>query len=156
MKRIEKLGAGAAAALALLSLAACDAKPREPRVQVRDTWVRLPAAKGRPGSAYFRVFGNMEGLRLTGITSPLVRRIELHESVEKNGITRMEKTREVEFPSRGALDFAPGGRHAMLMDMSPSVVEGGAIALTFSFNMAPPVTVDAKVLSPSADPHGAH
>ena len=155
---MNKLPTGRCCALlALLLLAGCERRPREPRVE--DAWVRLPAVKGQPGAAYFRLEGNVEGTRLTGISSPLVRRIELHESVEKNGVTRMVKRKDVEFPSRGALVFEPGGRHAMLFGVSNAVKAGAPVPLTFSFNTAPPATVDAEVREPggeSDDGHGDH
>jgi hypothetical protein len=99
-------------------------------------------------------------MRLTGITSPLIRRIELHESVEKNGITRMEKRKDVEFPYRGALTFEPGGRHAMLFNIHKTVKPGRKVPLTFSFNTAAPVTVEAEVRDaagePAAEGHAGH
>jgi copper(I)-binding protein len=145
--------AAAAAAFALL-LGGCQGKQREP--QVEDAWVRMPAMKGEPGAAYFRLEGNIEGTRLTSVTSPLIRRIELHETVEKNGVTRMEKRKEIDFPYRGALEFEPGGRHAMLFGINKAVKPGGTVPLTFSFNTAPPVTVDAEVRDPSGESHKGH
>jgi copper(I)-binding protein len=144
----------AAAAAALLLLSACGGRPREPKVE--EAWVRMPATSGQPGAAYFRLEGNIEGTRLTGITSPLIRRVELHETVEKNGVTRMEKRRDVEFPYRGALEFKPGGRHAMLFGLNKSVKPGGTVPLTFSFNTAAPVTVDAEVRDASGETHAGH
>ncbi|HEY0028977.1 MAG TPA: copper chaperone PCu(A)C [Allosphingosinicella sp.] len=144
----------AAAAAVSLLLGGCGSRPRDPTV--KEVWVRLPAAKGQPGAAYFRLEGNVEGTRLTGITSPLVRRIELHESVEKNGVTRMEKRKEIDFPYRGALVFEPGGRHAMLFTINKSVKPGSTLPLTFSFNTAAPVTVNAEVRDPTGEKHDMH
>jgi copper(I)-binding protein len=145
--------AAAAAALSLL-LGACENRRREPKVE--DVWVRLPAVKGGEGAAYFRLEGNIEGTRLTSVTSPLIRRIELHETVVKNGVTKMEKRKEIDFPYRGALEFKPGGRHAMLFEINKSVKPGGTVPLTFSFNTAPPVTVDAEVRDASGERHEGH
>ena len=155
MKKMLK-SAGAAAAAALLLISGCRPEARTPEVGVRDAWVRLPATPAQPGAAYFTLQGNMEGTRLLDVTSPLVRWVELHESVEKNGVTRMERRKEVEFPSRGALEFEPGGRHAMLFGINPSVKPGTAVPLTFSFNNSPPVTVDAEVRSASGEPAAHH
>ncbi len=144
----------AAAAAAFLLLGACQERRREPHVEA--AWVRLPAAAGGSGAAYFRLEGNIEGTRLTSVTSPLIRRIELHETVEKNGVTKMEKRKDVEFPYRGALEFKPGGRHAMLFGIHKSVKAGGTVPLTFSFNTAPPVTVNAEVRDASGEKHEGH
>ena len=143
----------AASAAALLLLGACGGKQREPKVE--DVWVRLPAVKGEQGAAYFRLEGNIEGTRLTGITSPLIRRVELHETVEKNGVTRMEKRRDVEFPYRGALEFKPGGRHAMLFGIRPGLKPGDRVTLRFTFDKAPPVSAGAVVRGPG-EGHSGH
>jgi copper(I)-binding protein len=65
----------------------------------------------------------------------------------------MERIREVEFPSRGKLVFEPGGRHAMLFGIDKSVKPGGTVPLTFAFNTAPPVTVEAEVRSLAGKPN---
>ena len=143
-----------ALALALSFLVGgCDPGGRGGEVRVSEAWVRLPAAKNQPGAAYFRIEGGAEGMRLVGVSSPLIRWIELHETVEAKGVTRMRPRKEIEFPSRGPLLFEPGGRHAMLSGMSKTVTAGTTVPLTFSFNTAPPVTVDAEVRSPGEESH---
>jgi copper(I)-binding protein len=138
-------------------LAGCDRPPPDGTVRVSQAWVRLPAAKSRPGGAYFRMEAGSEGTRLVGVSSPAVRWIELHETQMTGTTAKMKRHREVEFPSRGELVFEPGGRHAMLFGLSPKVKAGDRIPLTFSFNVAPPVTVDAEVRGPADEgPHEGH
>jgi copper(I)-binding protein len=137
----------AVAVLACLLLGSCNREGDRGGVRVEDAWIRLPASAGQPGSAYFTLSSSEEGTRLAGVTSPLVRWVEMHESRTKGGVSRMVRTREVEFPSRGKLAFEPGGRHAMLFGIDKSVKPGGKVPLTFAFNTAPPVTVDAEVRS---------
>ena len=153
---MPKNGNAAVLATALLILGGCRPEEKTPEVQVSEAWVRLPATPAQPGAAYFTLKGNMEGMRLLGVTSPLVRWVELHESGEKGSVTKMERRKEVEFPSRGAMRFEPGGRHAMLFGINSSVKTGTTVPLTFSFNMAPPVTIDAEVRSASGEPHAGH
>ena len=158
MKKLTKGGPSALLVLLLL-LAGCDRGGRGGEVRVHDAWVRMPAVKNQPGAAYFRIEGGAEGMRLVSVSSPLIRWIELHETVEEKGKTRMRPRKEVDFPSRGALVFEPGGRHAMLSGMNKSVAAGATVPLTFSFNTAAPVTVDAEVRGPdgeSQDGHGEH
>ena len=157
MMKMRRHWKAAALGAALLTLAGCrQPEEKTPEVQVSDVWIRLPATPAQPGAAYFTLKGNMEGMRLLGVTSPLIRWVELHESVEKGGVTRMERRAEVEFPSRGSMKFEPGGRHAMLFGINPSVKPGTPVPLTFSFNMAPPVTIDAEVRTASGEPHEGH
>lgn len=138
-------------------LAGCDRPPADGSVSVSHVWIRLPAVKDRPGGAYFRMEAGSEGTRLLGISSPSIRRIELHETLTKGGRTKMERRKEIEFPSRGELVFEPGGRHAMLLGIDSRLKPGDVVALTFSFNVAPPITVEAKVHSAGDEaPHGGH
>ena len=129
---------------AALALCGCQRRSAVPRVTVEAAWVRLPAVTGQPGSAYFTMEANSEGTALVGISSPLVRRVELHESVTKGGVARMKRLKEIEFPSNGSLEFEPDGRHAMLIGISRAVKPGQSIPLTFAFNVAPPITVGSK------------
>ena len=154
-KMLESLAFAALAGA--VPLAGCDRPPPDGTVRVSHAWVRLPAAKDRPGGAYFRMEAGSEGTRLVGVSSPSARWIELHETEMSGATAKMKRRKEIEFPSRGELVFEPGGRHAMLFGLSPKLKPGDRIPLTFSFNVAPPVTVDAEVRGPADEgPHARH
>jgi copper(I)-binding protein len=69
----------------------------------------------------------------------------------------MKSRQEIEFPSHGDLVFEPGGRHAMLFGIAPRVKPGDRIPITFSFNVAPPITVEAEVRAAGDEaPHSGH
>jgi copper(I)-binding protein len=139
----------------LLSLAGCDRAPPEPAVTVEDAVVILPVLPGRPGAAYFTLHANNDPTRLTGIASPRIGRIELHETVTESGVARMRPLRDAAFSPDAPLAFAAGARHAMLFDVDPGVQMGGAIPLTFTFDRAPSVTVEAEVRS-AGEGHANH
>jgi hypothetical protein len=132
----------AALLLTLLALPACDRGNEAPRVEVDDAWVRLPAVKGRPGAAYFRLEANSRPMHLVSVSSPQVRRIELHESGGEGSKAKMTKL-ENPFFERNTMEFRPDGRHAMLFDIAKGVKPGDKITLTFTFDPAPPVTIEA-------------
>jgi copper(I)-binding protein len=134
------------ATAALLALAACDqGQPPGPAVEIEDAVVTLPPVPGRPGAAYFTLRTNNHPMRLVGVTSPRVERIELHETRERNGVSSMAPVTDGAFPPEGVLEFKPGGRHAMLFGLDPALKAGDKIPLTFAFDPAPAVTVQAEV-----------
>lgn len=140
------------AALAALTMAFAGCGERRPdAIAVSKAWVRLPAVKGEAGAAYFTIEGGPEGTRLTGVSSPMASRIELHESMEHGGMSAMRALRTVEFDYRRRIAFAPGGKHAMLFGINEAVKPGASIPLTFAFDTAPPVTVDAEVRDAAGD-----
>ena len=132
----------------LLLAAACGSAPHSPEASVEDVVVTLPAVTGRPGAAYFTVRTNHSPTRLTGITSPRVGRVELHETVEQNGVATMRPIGEASFSPDNPLIFAPGGSHAMLFEVDPALRPGDRLSLTFALEPAPAVTVEAEVRGP--------
>jgi periplasmic copper chaperone A len=138
-----------------LALVGCGAAPSEPRVEVDEAWVQLPVVPGRPGAAYFTLKSNQDPTRLVSVSSPKIERIELHDSRMEGAVMRMGPLEDRNFPPGGTLEFAPGGKHAMLFGLDPKVKAGERIPLTFTFEPAPPVTVEAEVRAFGAS-HGGH
>lgn len=132
---------------ALLELSACGGAPGEPAARIENPFVTLPAVPGRPGAAYFTIRSNGPA-RLTAVGSPQIGRIELHESMEAGGMSRMAPLHNPALGPDAPLVFAPGGRHAMLYDIAPSVRAGQHLTLTFTFDSLPPVTIEAEVRGP--------
>jgi copper(I)-binding protein len=157
MHKVHNLAAAAALA-ASLALAGCSgrAAKKDGSVAVEQPWVRLPAVAGDPGAAYFRLTGGAEGTKLVSVSSPLVQRIELHESMTAGGTASMKKLKDVDFAYDGTIEFKPGGRHAMLFGINANVKPGTTLPLTFAFDVAPPVTVSAEVRSAAGEAGREH
>jgi len=119
---------------------------------VSDAIVTLPAVPGRPGAAYFTIDGGADNIVLTGLSSPQAGRIELHETMQQGSMHRMAPIRSLPI-GRAQVRFAPGGKHAMLFDIRPEVTVGGRMPLTFRFDGAPEVTVQAEVRAPGDVAH---
>lgn len=142
------------AAASFLLLPGCDGRSdSQPRVTVRDAVVQLPAVRGRPGAAYFTLETNSRPMHLVGMSSPRVRRIELHDSRMEGGVARMEPLENPAFES-DRMEFEPGGRHAMLFGIASSIKAGDRIGLSFTFDPAPPVMVEARVIAAGAAHQG--
>jgi len=136
-------------ALAFLApaLFGCNRTPAPPKVSAEDVVVTLPAVSGRPGAGYFTLRTNRSPTTLISVTSPLVQRIELHQSMAK-GMAKITSPEDLSFSGNGQLSFEPGGKHAMLIGIHRSVKAGDRIPLTFTFDPVPAVTVEAEVRGP--------
>src|SRR5205085_5354726 len=113
---------------ALALLAACS--QGNPAVTVEDAVVRLPAVAGNPGAAYFTLRTNRTPMRILGVSSPQIQRIELHESEMAGGRMRMGPLDDNSFTAEGVKVFEEGGAHAMLFGINPAVRAGGTVRLT--------------------------
>jgi len=153
MGKLHKIGTLALGASLAFLAGGCQREAKT--IRIEDAWVRLSPVKGEPSAAYFRISGGAEGTKLLGISSPMVRRVELHESMTAGGMARMKPLKDVDFDYQGRIRFEPGGKHAMLFGLNKAVTQGSTLALTFAFNVAPPVTVDAEVRGPSGESDNA-
>ncbi|RYD95364.1 MAG: copper chaperone PCu(A)C [Sphingomonadales bacterium] len=134
------------ALLGIVSLAALSACQQPAELKADGAWVRLPAAEGRPGAAYFTVHGGDKGDTLLSVTTPAALRTELHESMKgDHGMMAMKPIQDVAVPARGTLAFEPGGRHVMLFDIGPAVKAGQRIPLKLSFAGGKRLEVQAMV-----------
>jgi hypothetical protein len=136
--------------IACAALISCEAPDTKMGVEVEDARITLPAVRGRPGAAYFTIRA-ARPVVLSGVSSPRAQRIELHESMAAG----MAPLQELSLQAGDRLEFAAAGKHAMLFGVDPRLKEGEQAPLTFTFQGAPPVTVQADVLGPGGA-HGEH
>ena len=60
--------------------------------------------------------------------------VELHESINDNGVMKMEPHPEgFEIPAGGTLELKPGGKHVMLLGLVKPLAVGDTIELTLNF-----------------------
>ena len=96
--------------------------------------VRLAAVSGNPSAAYFTVNGGPVADRLMGVSSPLVIRAEMHDMSMGGGMMKMTPLKDgVEVKAGGKIEFASGGKHVMLFDVSPKVTPGTKLPLVLTF-----------------------
>lgn len=119
---------------------------REPKLSVDGAWVRLSAAPRGPAAAYFTVHGGPKDDRLMEVSSPVVIRIEMHQSMTSGGMASMKAIDGgVAIPAGGTVDFQPNGRHLMLFYVNPGIVPPRTLELNFSFASGERLVVDATV-----------
>ena len=128
---------------ALAALAGCHPRSDEPTVT--RAWVRLPAVPGNPAAAYFTIHGGGGDERLVRIETTLARRTEMHASMTGMGnMASMAPIDHVDVPRRATVDFAPGGRHAMIYGLDTVVTPGTAVPLRFGFADGRTAEAEAK------------
>lgn len=107
-------------------------------------WVRaLPPTQANT-AAYVTVHNRgSELLSVTGGSTALASRVELHDTVEVDGMLRMQQQASVEVPAGGSIAFAPGGLHLMLLELERMPAEGEVLTLCLEIN-GEPVCTDAE------------
>lgn len=114
-------------------------------LSVSECWIRsLPAPA--PSAAYFIVknAGNANAL-LQGAASPTYGMVMLHQTTDKDGMSRMSETRDIVIPSGGQLEFKPGGYHAMLEKPAAAPAIGSMVTIDFIFDSGEKAVAQCEV-----------
>ncbi|TDU28092.1 hypothetical protein DFR24_2451 [Panacagrimonas perspica] len=84
--------------------------------QVSNARVLLPPPGAPMAAAYFDVLNaGSTAVELRAVSSPSFSSVEMHETREEDGMSRMRQIENVEIPAGGRTSFEPGGKHLMLM-----------------------------------------
>lgn len=131
-----------AAGIALASLSAC-----QPPAQllVEKAYIQLSPVKDNPSALYFTVRGGPADTELRSVTSAHIQRLEMHETVEENGMSMMKPIRSVAVPTRGVVEFKPGGRHVMVWGLDNAAQKAGKAEFEFSFSNGERILADAVI-----------
>lgn len=137
----------AALTLGLVALSAS----AESDIQVRDAWVQTAPPGVKVLAAYLEIKNNGKKQQvLTGVTSPVFGKIEIHRSVIHGNMAHMEHQKELALPPDASVVLQQGGLHLMLMDAKKSLNSGDHVPMTFIFGNGEKITVSAIVRSGKA------
>lgn len=138
---------------ALLSLAAgASAGPR-----ISDAWVRALPPTQSSTAGYLRVHNDGdEELVVIGASADIAGRVEIHTTVEVDGLLRMQRLPELRVPAGGVAEFAPGGAHLMLLELSRMPAPGQEVRLCLQFASAPEACTVAPASKGLAGDGAAH
>ncbi len=141
------------AVLLLLLAAGCAPLPAAtspaaaPGITVDGAFARPSPSEGGNGGAFMTITNNSGAPdRLIGASSPAAKMVEIHETIDDNGVMKMRPVAGgFEVPAGGKLELKPGGKHVMLMGLTAPLTEGGEVEITLKFEKAGEVTVKAPV-----------
>lgn len=127
-------------ALALLAPAA------HAGITVEDPWI----AEAPPTAMALAAFMTLENdgdaeRRLIRADAPGFDRVELHRSVEVDGVHQMKRQDAIRIPANGSTTLQPGGYHVMLIGVQTPKRAGDEVPLTLVFDDGEEMTVTVPV-----------
>ncbi len=146
----------ALAVLATVPLASRAAELPAPRstVTARDAWLRATPPGATVAAGYLSLVGGERPARLVGATCERAARVEIHATLEQDGMMSMRPVVGVDVPARGRVALAPMGTHLMLIGLDAPLVAGQRVRLTLSFADGSNLPVEATVRPAGAMPEG--
>lgn len=118
---------------------ACDLK-------VDSAWIReAPStAKALAGYALLSNVGSKPVTVVSGSSSAFAK-VEMHETVTENGIAKMRPIEKLEIPAKGKIEFAPSGKHFMLLEPKAALKNGDVVSVSLKDATGCQTTVQFKV-----------
>lgn len=123
---------------------ACDLK-------VESAWIREAPANAASLAGY-AVLSNPTGKPLSVVSakSAAFTSVEMHESLTENGIAKMRSIDKLDIAANAKVEFAPGGKHFMLVNPKPGLRSGDSVAIKIKDATGCETTAQFKVSSAAA------
>lgn|SRR5690625_2418800 len=105
-----------------------------------------PVLAGRTAAVYMAIANDgEEDERLIGASSPNFDSVELHESYEEDGVSKMRPVEAIEIEAGDTALLEPGGLHLMLFGAHEAVAAGEEFPLVLNFEKAGEVEMPVMV-----------
>lgn len=121
--------------------------PEPGTITVVDAMARPSPMEAGTGAVFLTVLNGLEApVRFQKAESPAAQTVELHETVNEDGVMKMVHHPEgFEIPAGGNLQLAPGGKHIMLINLVEPLTVGGEVEVTLQFDNGTTLTVTAPI-----------
>jgi copper(I)-binding protein len=115
-------------------------------VSIERPWARATPPGVQVGAAYAVIANQGPATdRLLKVTTPASARVEIHSTTQVAGRMQMRPVTELDVPAGARITFGPGGMHLMLVDLKAPLRAGTQLELTFVFEKAGAIAVQATV-----------
>jgi len=85
---------------------------------VTDAYMPEVPPVSRTAAVYLKLKNTTDSpLILTGAATSIAKHVMIHQTVESQGMVKMQHQSSIVIPPGGSLEFAPGGTHIMLMGL---------------------------------------
>ena len=147
MRNLSKL-----AFAALLMVSAVPAFAQSSSIQVENPRAPATPSGAKTGVVYMTIDNKLSiADRLTGLSSEVAKKLQIHETKMENGIMKMrEISGGLPVPAGGSVVLKPGGYHVMLIDLNKPLKAGETFPLTLVFEKAGNISITVPVQSMGA------
>ena len=124
---------------------------------IERAWARELPPVSANGAAYLMIVNEGDRPdRLTGASSAIAERVEIHTHEQAGGMMAMRRLDGLDLPPGERVRFAPGGLHLMLIGLEEPLEKGGRFTVRLKFASAPSIEIEVPVMAMDAPPAGSH
>ncbi len=126
-------------------------------VQISEQWVREAPPNAKVLAAFMLIDNqSAESQTIISVTSPDFGTIEIHQTVEHDGMMHMKKQEQLIINSKQQVILKPGSYHLMLMQPKRQLTAGDEVDLTLKFASDEELIIKVPVRKSSASEKPVH
>lgn len=138
--------------LLFIMLITLSAQAQDEEIQIINPWIRAAPPVAQTLAAYMTIKNpGSTHKTIQKITSPLFAKIEIHETVQHNGMTMMQSKEHLPLKPGSQILLAPGGFHMMLIAPQKTLQLKEQVPFTITFDQGKPLTFTAEVRTGSQE-----
>jgi len=107
--------------------------------------VNLSPVEGNPSAGYMTLHGGRTDVALVGVTSDDVLRMEMHETVKKDGMMSMAPLKSIPVPAGKTVKLEPGGKHLMIWGIGAGSIKRGQLTMTLIYSNDDRIEINAAI-----------
>jgi len=122
--------------LLMLGYEFCYSFEQTPVFEIQSAWVRIMPPGHTVTAAYFEITNiSNQVVNVTSVEVDWAKAAHLHFTKSQGGVSQMESLDKLELEPGQTQDFAPGGRHVMIMGLQVPLNEGERLPIKLKYQV---------------------
>jgi copper(I)-binding protein len=143
--------------LVFFTLFVCRQAIAADQLEIDDAWIAEAPPVSKVMAAYLEIENETSHDRLaTSMHCQEFDRAEFHQTIETDGIARMEHQQNLKIPADSELELKPGGYHIMLFNPARRLQAGDRTKCNMSFDDGSTIDFELEIKKASVDDHSHH
>ncbi len=128
----------------------------DPSLSVSEAWIPEAPPVAKVMAGYLEIKNKSDRtIILESISANDFERVEMHQTIKKNGMAKMVKQTSIKIPAHGGVSFRRGGLHLMLIGPKRKFKRGEKTRIILKTDQTS-TEIDLVIKEASLDDHSAH
>src|SRR6201995_5374763 len=115
-------------------------------IVIREAWSRATPKGVNVAAGYLTIENRGDTAdRLVSASTPVARKVAIHEMLQAGGVMRMRATDGLTIPPHGKLVLAQGGSHLMFLQLAAPLSEGERVPVSLDFEKTGQIDTSLEV-----------
>ncbi len=131
--------------------------PMKESLMVMNGWVRLTPPVAKNSAAYFILHNSSDkDVTIVGVQSEIAKMTMMHDVIIEKSMAKMIHLDKLKVPAGAQVEFAPGGKHLMLVGLKNKLQADGKVKIQFKLANGEVINTMMSVKAEANDMSAGH